>query len=50
MIVLFLKKHFVDSKKGELEFIVDEIPNKAGIDPYYYLIDKNTDDNVIDVE
>jgi len=47
---LYLKKHFVNSEEDELEFIVDKVPKRAGIDPYYYLIDKNTNDNIIDIE
>ena len=47
---LCLQKHWVKSDKGEMEFIVGKRPVKAGIDPYYYLIDKHTDDNVIDVD
>jgi ABC-2 type transport system permease protein len=46
---LALTKHWIDSETGELEFEVDRKPARAGIDPYYYLIDKRTDDNVIDV-
>lgn len=47
---LYLRKHWVKSEKGEMKFLVDKIPERAGIDPYYYLIDKNTDDNVISIE
>jgi len=47
--VLYLQKHRVDSPAGELEFVVDGMPGQAGIDPYYYLIDKNTDDNIIEI-
>jgi len=38
---------WIDKDKEDLEFIVDNIPEMAGIDPYYYLIDKNTDDNIV---
>ena len=47
--VLIMEKHWIDSETGELEFEVERKPTKAGIDPYYYLIDRRTDDNVIDV-
>jgi ABC-2 type transport system permease protein len=47
---LALKKTWVDSETGELEFVVDGKPVRAGIDPYYYLIDKRTDDNVVDIQ
>ncbi|MGD2090075.1 MAG: hypothetical protein PVH61_28115 [Candidatus Aminicenantes bacterium] len=46
---LYLKKHWVKSKTGELEFVVDRVPVKAGIDPYYFLVDKHTEDNVVDI-
>jgi hypothetical protein len=29
---------------------VDKKPEKAGIDPNYFLIDKNTDNNIINVK
>jgi len=47
---LSIKKHYVDSKIQELQIVVDKIPQKAAIDPYFYLIDKNTDDNFVTVE
>jgi hypothetical protein len=34
----------------ELEFVVDKVPAKAGIDPYYFLVDKHTEDNVVEIE
>ena len=48
--VLYLRKHFVNDEKNELEFVVDKVPEKAGIDPYYYLVDKNTDNNIINIQ
>ncbi len=47
---LYFNKHLINSRTKELEFIVDEIPATAGIDPYYFLIDKNIDDNTIQIE
>jgi hypothetical protein len=47
--VLYLKKHWVKNSSGELEFIVDRHPVKVGIDPYYFLVDKHTKDNVIQI-
>ncbi len=44
---LYLKKHLVNPHTAELEFMVNEVPKRAGIDPYYYLIDKNTEDNIV---
>jgi ABC-2 type transport system permease protein len=47
---LYLEKHKIQSGSHELTFIVDGIPAKVGIDPNYYLIDKNPNDNVITIE
>jgi len=44
---LYLNKHWVKNNEGELNFTVDGIPEKAGIDPYYYLIDKKIEDNIV---
>ena len=46
---LYLQKHLITSGAGEMEFIVDGVPEKVGIDPHYILIDKNTEDNVIPI-
>lgn len=46
---LYLKKHKVQSGTHELTFIVNGIPAQVGIDPYYYLIDKDPNDNVISI-
>lgn len=46
---LYLKKHFIDGSSNEYEFIVEKEPKRAGIDPHFYLIDKNTRDNVVEV-
>jgi ABC-2 type transport system permease protein len=46
---LYLKKHWVNTKTGELEFVVDRLPVRAGIDPYYFLVDKNAEDNVVNI-
>ncbi|QCR23527.1 M1 family aminopeptidase [Pontibacter sp. SGAir0037] len=42
---LYLKKHKVKSGENKFEFIVDEQPAKAGIDPQNKLIDRNPEDN-----
>jgi hypothetical protein len=31
------------------EIIVDQAPTRAGIDPYNKLIDRDSDDNMVDV-
>jgi ABC-2 type transport system permease protein len=47
--VLYSAKHWIRSGKGELSFVVDKRPEKAGIDPCYLLIDKNSDNNIVRV-
>ncbi|MFD2248434.1 ABC transporter permease/M1 family aminopeptidase [Pontibacter ruber] len=42
---LYLKKHKLKSGQNKFEFIVDEEPAKAGVDPYNILIDRNPTDN-----
>jgi ABC-2 type transport system permease protein len=42
---LYLKKHKIDKNKMEFEVIVDDVPVKAGIDPYNKLIDRTPDNN-----
>ncbi|WP_162056283.1 M1 family aminopeptidase [Pontibacter pamirensis] len=44
---LYLEKHQLKSGVNTFEFIVNEKPEKAGIDPYNLLIDRNPDDNMI---
>jgi hypothetical protein len=48
--VLYSAKHWIQSGKGELSFVVDKKPEKAAIDPNYLLIDKNTDNNIVNVK
>ncbi|MCH8316957.1 MAG: hypothetical protein IIA88_00440 [Bacteroidetes bacterium] len=43
---LYLKKHKINQPEMEFEIIVDELPWKAGIDPYNKLIDRDSEDNV----
>ncbi|MBI4747691.1 MAG: hypothetical protein HY774_04345 [Acidobacteria bacterium] len=47
--VLHLQKYRIDKAQMEFEITVDEEPARAGIDPYNKLIDRNSDDNVIEV-
>jgi hypothetical protein len=47
--ILYSAKHRIDSGQNELSFVVDKKPEKAGIDPRYLLIDKNTDNNIVHV-
>ena len=46
---LYLKKEKFTEEHRTFEIIVDEQPTLAGIDPYNKLIDRNADDNMIDV-
>jgi hypothetical protein len=47
---LYLQKHLVTPDTNELEFTVNGLPDRVGIDPHYLLIDKNTKDNIISIE
>jgi hypothetical protein len=47
---LYLKKEKLTEERKTFEIVVDEQPTLAGIDPYNKLIDRNADDNMIDVE
>ena len=44
--VLFLEKRRITENEPSFELVVDELPVKAGIDPYNKLVDRNSDDNV----
>ena len=48
--VLALEKKKITGATARFEFIVDEAPSKAGIDPLNKLIDRNPEDNVKSVE
>jgi hypothetical protein len=47
---LYLEKHKIEQEHQEFTVTVDKAPAKAGIDPLIKLIDRNPDDNVIDVK
>jgi hypothetical protein len=47
--VIYLKKHKITSKEQTIEFIVDKEPYMFGIDPYNKIIDKETVNNIKDV-
>ena len=47
---LYLKKERIKQAKQTFEIVVDQMPTRAGIDPYNKLIDRIPDDNMIDVE
>lgn len=47
---LYLQKTWLIPGEHTIEIYVDEAPVKAGIDPYNKLIDRVSDDNLIDVD
>ena len=47
---LHVEKVWLSQPKTTLEFVVDEKPTRAGIDPYSKLIDRNPEDNVVDID
>jgi hypothetical protein len=46
---LYLKKVKFTQEQNTFEIVVDEMPTRAGLDPYNKLIDRVADDNLIDV-
>ncbi len=46
---LYLRKEKITGEKQTFEVVVDQMPTRAGIDPYNKLIDRISDDNIIDV-
>ena len=46
---LAVRKEWITGAQQSFEFTVKERPTRAGIDPYNKLIDRNGDDNTIDV-
>ncbi|MGC1906430.1 MAG: hypothetical protein WA715_21600, partial [Candidatus Acidiferrum sp.] len=46
---LYLEKKKLTQEHQTFEIIVDQPPTRAGIDPYNKLIDRASDDNMIDV-
>jgi ABC-2 type transport system permease protein len=46
---LYLKKEKISQAKQTFEIVVDQMPTRAGIDPYNKLIDRIPDDNTIDI-
>lgn len=46
---LYLKKEKLTQEKNSFEIVVNEMPTRAGIDPYNKLVDRIADDNMIDV-
>jgi hypothetical protein len=46
---LYLKKEKITEANRVFEIVVDQMPTRAGIDPYNKLIDRIPDDNTIDI-
>jgi len=46
---LYLKKEKITEEQSTYQITVDEMPTRAGIDPYNKLVDRIADDNMIDV-
>jgi ABC-2 type transport system permease protein len=46
---LALRKEWITGARQTFEFMVKEQPTRAGIDPYNKLIDRNGDDNTMDI-
>jgi ABC-2 type transport system permease protein len=46
---LYLRKEKFTQEQKTFEIVVDEMPTRAGIDPYNKLVDRIADDNMIDV-
>jgi ABC-2 type transport system permease protein len=47
---LYLQKQMIDKEQAQFTLTVDKLPAQAGIDPLDKLIDRNPDDNVINVK
>jgi ABC-2 type transport system permease protein len=46
---LYMKREKLSQERQRFTIVVDELPTRAGIDPYNKLIDRISDDNMIDV-
>lgn len=46
---IHVEKRWLTQESTNIEFLVDQKPTRAGIDPYCKLIDRNPEDNVTDV-
>ncbi len=46
---LYLKKEWLTQPSQTFEIVVDQMPTRAGIDPFNKLIDRNADDNWMEV-
>ena len=46
---IHVEKRWLTQQSTNIEFVVDQKPTRAGIDPYSKLIDRNPEDNLVDV-
>jgi hypothetical protein len=46
---IHVEKQWITQNDSTITFVVDQKPTRAGIDPYNKLIDRNPEDNMIDV-
>ncbi len=49
-VVLVMEKQHLTSENGRFSWVVDQRPVRAGIDPYHKLIDRDSGDNVRDLQ
>ncbi len=47
--VIRMERQKVRSGKQVFRFVTDKKPTHAGIDPYNFYIDRNSDDNVVSI-
>ena len=47
---IHVEKRWLTQQSTNIEFVVDQKPTRAGIDPYSKLIDRNPEDNLVDVK
>jgi len=46
----YYQKHLFTTTNSVIQIITDRIPAQAGIDPYYLLIDRDLEDNILNVK
>jgi len=46
---LYMQKHQLTGEEQAITLVVDEVPARAGIDPYLKLVDRTPDENMVDV-
>lgn len=46
---LYVKKEWITQPTQTFEIVVDQMPTRAGIDPFNKLIDRDSDDNLTDI-